>query len=62
MFVGIVGYADDLLLLSPTMDGLQDMVKTYEEFAQVHNLRFSTHHILQKCKTKCIAFTKKKLS
>ena len=60
MFVGIVGYADDLLLLSPTMDGLQEMVKTCEEFAQVHNLRFSTHHILQKCKTKCIAFTKKK--
>ena len=37
MFVGIVGYADDVILLSPTMDGLQDMVKTCEEFAQVHN-------------------------
>ena len=28
MFIGIVGYADDLLLLSPTIDGLQDMIKT----------------------------------
>ena len=26
--VGIVGYADDLLLLSPPLDGLQEMVKT----------------------------------
>ena len=61
VFVGIVGYADDLLLFSPTMDGLQEMVRTCEEFANDHhNLKFSTHHILQKCKTKCIAFTKKK--
>ena len=60
MFVEIVGYADDLLLLSPTMDGLQEMVRTCEEFANDHhNLKFSTH-ILQKCKTKCTAFTKKK--
>ena len=60
VFVGIVGYADDLLLLSPTMDGLQEMVTTCEEFANDHNLKFSTHHILKKCKTKCIAFANKK--
>lgn len=59
VFVGIVGYADDLILLSPTMDGLQEMVRTCEEFASDHNLKFSTH-VLKKCKTKCIAFTKKK--
>ena len=29
-FVGILGYADDLTLLSPTIDGLQEMVKTCE--------------------------------
>ena len=60
VFVGIVGYADDLLLLSPTMDGLQEMVRTCEEFVNDDNHKFSTRHILKKCKTKCIAFTKKK--
>ena len=38
------------------MDGLQEMVRTCEEFANDRNLKF----ILKKCKTKCIAFTKKK--
>ena len=28
-FIGIVCRADDLLLLSPTLDGLQEMVKTW---------------------------------
>ena len=59
-FIGIVGYADDLLLLSPTLDGLQEMVKTCEEFASRKNLKFSTHHMLKQWKTKCVAFTKKK--
>ena len=58
-FAGIVGYADDLLLLSPTIDGLQEMVKNCESYAQDHNLKFSTNDNLKKCKTKCIAFIKK---
>ena len=58
-FIGIIGYADDLILLSPTIDGLQEMVKTCEEFAIDNNLVFSTHQVPQKCKTKCVAFTKK---
>ena len=57
-FIGIVGYADDLLLLSPTLDRLQEMVKTCEEFATRNNLKFSTHHVLKQCK-QCMAFTKK---
>ena len=36
------------------------MVKTCEEFATRNNLKFSTHHVLKQCKTKCMAFTKKK--
>lgn len=59
MFMGIAGYADDLLLLSPTIDGLQEMVKTCEEFSKSHNLTYSTHDNPLKCKTKCIAFVKK---
>jgi len=59
MFVGIVGYADDLLLLSPSLDGLQEMVNNCEIFACSHNLTFSTHQDPKKCKTKCMAFLKK---
>ena len=55
-FVGIVGYADDLLLLSPSLDGLQEMVKTCEDYGTTHNLTFSTNPDHKKCKTKCIAF------
>ena len=36
------------------------MVNTCEEFATRSNLKFSTHHVLMQCKTKCMAFTKKK--
>ncbi len=58
-YIGILGYADDLLLLSPTLDGLQEMVKTCEDFANTHTLTFSTHPDANKCKTKCLAFLKK---
>ena len=58
-YVGIVAYADDLMLLSPTLDGLQEMTKTCEDYANTHNLSFSTNPIIKKCKTKCLAFLKK---
>ena len=40
-YVGIVAYADDLLLLSPTLNGLQEMTKTCEDYGNIHNLTFS---------------------
>ena len=55
-YVGVVGYADDLLLLSPSMDGLQEMLKVCEQYAESHNLKFSTNSNPQKSKTKCMAF------
>ena len=55
-YVGIVAYADDLLLLSPTLNGSQEMTKTCEDYGNTHNLTFSTDPILTKCKTKCLAF------
>ena len=58
-YVGIVAYADDLLLLSPTINGLQEMTKTCEDYGNTHNLTFSTDPILKKCKTKYLAFLKK---
>ena len=58
-YYGIVGYSDDLLLLSPSLNGLQEMIKTCEKYAKEHNLQFSTNINPTKSKTKCMAFTKK---
>ena len=55
-YFGIQGYSDDSLLLAPSKDALQEMIKTCETYASDHNLRFSTDPNPSKCKTKCIAF------
>jgi len=57
-FLGMIGYADDSFLLSPTLDGLQEMLLTCEEYAKEHNLFFSTNPCPKKRKTKCIAYLK----
>ena len=59
-YVGIIGYADDLFLMCPTLDGLQKMLNTCELYASRHNLCFSTDPDPNKSKTKCIAFLQKK--
>ena len=59
-FAGIIGDADVLLLLGPCIDSLQDMVDFCEEYGDSHNLTFSTHSDIKKCKTKCMALIKKK--
>jgi hypothetical protein len=58
-FCGIAGYADDLLLMAPSLDGLQEMIQTCEAYAESHNLIFSTHPDPKKCKTKCMASLRK---
>ena len=57
---GVVGSSDDLLLLLPSLDPLQEMLVTCETYAKEHNLQFSTDVIPSKTKTKCIAFVKDK--
>ena len=42
------------------MGVLQDMLETCEEYAVSHNLKFSTDTNPDKCKTKLMAFLKKK--
>ena len=58
-YFGIQGYSDDSLLLAPSLDALQEMIKTCEKYASSHNLKFSTNPDPRKCKTKCIAFLRK---
>ena len=56
-FVGILGYTDDLLLFSPSLDGLQKMAESCGKYGSL-NLSFSTNVNRMKCKTKCMAFLK----
>ena len=56
---GIFGYSDDNWLLAPSLNALQDMLYTCEEYASSHNLKFSTDINPAKCKTKLMAFLKK---
>ena len=61
-FVGILGYADDNFLLSPTLDGLQEMLNTCADYAFEHNFTFSTNGNHKKSKTKCMAIVHMKRS
>ena len=55
-FTGIIAYADDLVLMSPSIDGLQLMIDNCLAYAKNHNLTFSTHEKTHKSTTKCISF------
>ena len=41
MFVGALGYADDIILLCPSVYGLKDMIKICEEYASEHDIIFN---------------------
>ena len=40
-FVGVFGYADDIILLCPSVSGLMKMIKTCEEYANEHDIIFN---------------------
>ena len=50
--MGVVGYADDLLLLAPTRDAAQKMLKICEQFTAENNIQFSTNEDPKKSKSK----------
>ena len=60
-YLGIMVYADDVILLSPSRMGLQAMMNICQRFAADHNLLFSTNPDPAKAKTKCIHFSKKNI-
>ena len=64
LFIGMVVYADDVLLMAPTKGAMQAMLKQCEDYADRHNIMFSTDPDPKKSKTKCIFVTgsKKKLT
>ena len=57
---GILGYSDDNWVLGPSLSALQDILKICKDFAATHNPKFSTDLNPAKCKTKCMAFLKKR--
>ena len=56
VYAGILGFSDDELLLSPTVSGLQEMIKLTETYCQSHGLKFSTDPDPRRSKTKCISW------
>ena len=54
VYMGAVGFCDDLVLVSPTRDAMQRMLDTCEAFAVRNNLLFSTDPNPCKSKTKSI--------
>ena len=60
VFYGVTIYADDIFLLSASRTGLQEMVKISQVFTSKMNLKFGTNINIDKSKTKCMIFSKKK--
>ena len=57
VFYGILGYADDLVLLSPNRYGLQCMLNLAKSFLEKLGLKISVNHVIpKKSKTKCVSF------
>lgn len=53
-YVGVVGYADDLILLAPCRDAASKMLKTCEDFTKENNIQFSVHEDPTKSKSKSL--------
>ena len=56
LFTGAGCFADDLVLLSPTKDALQQQLHICQEYAAKHNLSFSTDPDPKLSKSKCVFF------
>ena len=55
-FFGALAYADDVLIMATSVQGLQEMVSLCQKHAEENNLVFSTDSDPKKSKTMCIAF------
>jgi hypothetical protein len=54
VFVGVVGYADDLILLAPSREAAQKMLQTCEIFTAENNIKFSTNEDPKMSKSKAL--------
>ena len=51
-YAGALGYADDITLICPSLDGLQEMIETCEFSADIYAIKFNSK------KSQCIKFSK----
>ena len=58
IYFGSFGYADDIILLTPSRESLQLMLDLCEKYAEEYSMLFSTDPDPIKSKTKCLHFTK----
>ena len=56
VFMGVFGYADGLVLLAPSRGAMQLMLNACQDYANSHNLVFSTDPNPNKSKSKCIIY------
>ena len=62
MFIGVFGYADDICLLSPSPQGLQDMMNICRKYFEDYAIEITCDPDEKKSKTKCIIFNGKALN
>ena len=55
-FYGVIGYADDFALLSPSRDGLQRMINICDKYFSELGIKISVNVNPVKSKTKCLSF------
>ena len=56
LYFGACGYADDLGLIAPCREALQQMIKICKDFFDKHGIEVSTNPDIDKTKTKIITF------
>ena len=54
VFMGVVVYAHDILLMAPNRCAMQEMLSKCELYANKNNIMFNTDHDPKKSKSKCI--------
>ena len=54
LWIGMIGYADDIILLAPTRSAAQKMLNICEDFANRYNIRYSTDEDPKKSKSKAM--------
>ena len=60
--MGIWGYADDIILLSPNRTGLQEMVKICAIFAKATKLKSSTNSLIKNVKLNALFYSKERVN
>ena len=59
IWLGAAGYADDIILMAPSRTAMALMLEKCEQYAEEHNLVYSTDPDPRKSKTKCLFMTGK---